>query len=110
MAFWSHRLSLKKVYYNWKSGKSEKYILCFPRLETGQPPACFHSCVGRIRYLGVLLYDGDRIQEIASCDESELVTKQRELIQNPFAPEVIAQAEKDGVNTSVIEAAQKSPG
>ena len=39
------------------AGKSEKCILCFPRLETGQAPACFHSCVGRIRYLGVLLYD-----------------------------------------------------
>ncbi|MBW4493835.1 MAG: 4Fe-4S dicluster domain-containing protein [Oscillatoria princeps RMCB-10] len=24
----------KKVYYNWKSGKSEKCILCFPRLES----------------------------------------------------------------------------
>jgi nitrate reductase beta subunit len=36
----------KKTYYNWKTGKSEKCILCFPRLETGQAPACFHSCVG----------------------------------------------------------------
>ena len=51
----------KKIYYNWKTGKSEKCILCFPRLETGQPPACFHSCVGRIRYLGVMLYDADRV-------------------------------------------------
>ena len=51
----------KKVYYNWSTGKSEKCILCYPRLETGQAPACFHSCVGRIRYLGVLLYDADRI-------------------------------------------------
>ena len=99
----------KKVYYNWKTGKSEKCILCFPRLETGQAPACFHSCVGRIRYLGVVLYDADRIHEIASVDESELVTKQRELIQNPFDPEVIAQAEKCGIHPSVIEAAQKSP-
>ncbi len=99
----------KKVYYNWKSGKSEKCILCFPRLETGQAPACFHSCVGRIRYLGVVLYDGDRIHEIASADESELVAKQRELILNPFDPAVISQAEKDGVHASVIEAAQKSP-
>jgi nitrate reductase beta subunit len=45
----------KKVFFNWFTGKSEKCILCFPRLETGQAPACFHSCVGRIRYLGVLL-------------------------------------------------------
>ena len=99
----------KKVYYNWKTGKSEKCILCYPRLETGQAPACFHSCVGRIRYLGVVLYDGDRIHEIASVDESQLVAKQRELILNPFDPEVIAQAERCGVHPSVIEAAQKSP-
>ena len=56
----------KKIYFNWQSGKSEKCILCYPRLETGQPPACFHSCVGRIRYLGVLLYDADRIEAAAS--------------------------------------------
>jgi nitrate reductase beta subunit len=36
----------KKTYYNWSTGKSEKCILCYPRLETGQAPACFHSCVG----------------------------------------------------------------
>jgi nitrate reductase beta subunit len=51
----------KKTFYNWSTGKSEKCILCFPRLETGQAPACFHSCVGRIRYLGPLLYDADRL-------------------------------------------------
>ncbi|HEY9703704.1 MAG TPA: 4Fe-4S dicluster domain-containing protein, partial [Allocoleopsis sp.] len=99
----------KKVYYNWKSGKSEKCILCYPRLETGQAPACFHSCVGRIRYLGILLYDADRIEEIASCDESELVTKQRDLIVNPFDPAIIAQAQKNGIHPSVIESAQNSP-
>lgn len=99
----------KKVYYNWKSGKSEKCILCYPRLETGQAPACFHSCVGRIRYLGVLLYDADRIEEIASCDEKDLVAKQREMILDPFDPEVIEQAKKDGVHHSVIESAQQSP-
>ncbi|MHB8148086.1 MAG: 4Fe-4S dicluster domain-containing protein, partial [Vulcanimicrobiaceae bacterium] len=33
----------KKVFYNWSTGKSEKCVLCFPRLETGQAPACFHS-------------------------------------------------------------------
>ena len=49
----------KKVFYNWNTGKSEKCLLCYPRVETGQAPACFHSCVGRIRYMGVLLYDAD---------------------------------------------------
>jgi len=43
----------KKTYYNWHTGKSEKCILCYPRLESGQAPACMHSCVGRIRYLGM---------------------------------------------------------
>jgi nitrate reductase beta subunit len=99
----------KKVYYNWKSGKSEKCILCFPRLESGQAPACFHSCVGRIRYLGVVLYDADLIKEAASAPDHELVDKQREMILDPFDPKVIAQAERNGVHHSVIQSAQKSP-
>jgi nitrate reductase beta subunit len=99
----------KKVYYNWQTGKSEKCILCFPRLETGQAPACFHSCVGRIRYLGVVLYDADRIQETASAPDEELVARHRQLILDPFDTRVIAQAERDGVHSSVIESAQKSP-
>ena len=68
----------KKVYYNWSTGKSEKCILCFPRLETGQAPACAHSCVGRIRYLGVLLYDADRIPAAAMCSDLGLVDAQRD--------------------------------
>jgi len=55
----------KKVYFNWSTGKAEKCILCYPRLETGQAPACMHSCVGRIRYLGMVLCDADRIEEVA---------------------------------------------
>ena len=27
----------KKIYYNWKSGKAEKCIFCYPRIEAGQP-------------------------------------------------------------------------
>ena len=49
----------KKTYFNWSTGKAEKCILCYPRLESGQPPACFHSCVGRIRYIGLVLYDAE---------------------------------------------------
>ena len=43
----------KKIYYNWSSGKSEKCIFCYPRIEAGQPTVCSETCVGRIRYLGV---------------------------------------------------------
>ena len=52
----------KKIYYNWTSGKAEKCIFCYPRIEAGQPTVCSETCVGRIRYLGVLLYDADGIQ------------------------------------------------
>jgi len=99
----------KKTYYNWASGKSEKCILCFPRLESGQPPACFHSCVGRIRYLGVLLYDADRIQEVASAPENDLVEAQRSIIQDPFDPKIIAAAKENGIPDDMLEAAKNSP-
>jgi len=99
----------KKTYYNWHTGKSEKCILCFPRLETGQAPACFHSCVGRIRYLGVLLYDAERIEEMAKMPESELIEAQREMILDPSDPTVIEEAKRSGIHDSVIEAAQHSP-
>jgi len=99
----------KKTYFNWSTGKSEKCILCFPRLETGQAPACFHSCVGRIRYLGVLLYDASRIEEVAELPDDQLVEGQRSLILDPFDPAVMAAARANGIHESVIESAQKSP-
>ncbi|MCZ2121460.1 MAG: nitrate reductase subunit beta [Anaerolineales bacterium] len=99
----------KKTYFNWSSGKSEKCILCFPRLESGQPPACFHSCVGRIRYLGVLLYDADLIEKSASVPDEELVAAQREMIQDPFDPAIIAAAKANGISDVMITAAQNSP-
>ncbi len=99
----------KKTFYNWSTGKSEKCILCFPRVETGQAPACFHSCVGRIRYLGVLLYDAERIEAVARTPDDGLIEAQRSLILDPHDPEVIAAARQNGVPESTIEAAQKSP-
>jgi nitrate reductase beta subunit len=100
----------KKIYFNWKSGKSEKCIFCYPRIEAGQPTICSETCVGRIRYLGVLLYDADRIHEVASTEsEQDLYKKQLEIFLDPHDPAVIAQARKDGVPDSVIEAAQQSP-
>jgi nitrate reductase beta subunit len=99
----------KKMYYNWQTGKSEKCILCFPRLETGQAPACFHSCVGRIRYLGVVLYDAARIYDVARLPLDQLVEGQRSLILDPHDPKIIAAARQNGIHDSVIESAQKSP-
>jgi nitrate reductase / nitrite oxidoreductase, beta subunit len=99
----------KKVFYNWFTGKSEKCILCFPRLETGQAPACFHSCVGRIRYLGVLLYDADQIETVAKRPDAELIDGHRDMILDPHDPKVIAAARANGIHDSMIESAQKSP-
>jgi nitrate reductase beta subunit len=99
----------KKTYFNWFTGKSEKCILCFPRLETGQAPACFHSCVGRIRYLGVLLYDASRLEEVAKLPDDQLVEGQRSLILDPRDPAVIDAALRNGIDESVIDSAQRSP-
>ncbi len=99
----------KKTYYTWSSGKSEKCILCYPRQENGEAPACFHSCVGRIRYLGVLLYDADLIEETAKKPDHELVEAQRAMILDPQDPEVIAAARKNGIHEQVLKAAQRSP-
>lgn len=99
----------KKSYYNWSTGKSEKCILCYPRLESGQAPACMHSCVGRIRYLGVMLYDADKIVQVASCDEDQLVDAQLDIYLDPYDPEVIRQAKENGIADSTIKAAQDSP-
>lgn len=99
----------KKVYYNWSTGKSEKCILCFPRLETGQATACAHSCVGRIRYLGVLLYDADLLPQTAMVPDDQLVEAHRAVILDPYDPEVIAAARANGIEDSWISAAQDSP-
>ena len=99
----------KKVYFNWSTGKAEKCILCFPRLETGQAPACFHSCVGRIRYLGVLLYDADKLVDAAKKEDLELTEAHRDMILDPHDPAVIAQARKTGMAEDMIASAQRSP-
>ncbi|MCA9734962.1 MAG: nitrate reductase subunit beta [Deferribacteres bacterium] len=101
----------KKSYFNWGTGKSEKCILCYPRIESGQAPACMHSCVGRIRYLGVMLYDADKIESAltGSKNDQELALRQRDILLDPNDPVVIQAAKENGVPDSTIKAAQDSP-
>ena len=99
----------KKPYYNWRSGKMEKCLLCYPRLEAGQPPACFHACPGRIRYMGPIMVDEDRVMEAATADEADLVSAQRSIVLDPHDPKVIKQAKKQGISDSWLEAAKRSP-
>lgn len=100
----------KKIYFNWKSGKSEKCIFCYPRIEAAMPTVCAETCVGRIRYLGVLLYDADAIEQAASTEnEKDLYKRQLGVFLDPHDPEVIRQALTDGISQNVIDAAQRSP-
>ncbi|MCL4748421.1 MAG: nitrate reductase subunit beta, partial [Burkholderiaceae bacterium] len=100
----------KKIYYNWKSGKAEKCIFCYPRIEAGQPTVCSETCVGRIRYLGVLLYDADRIEQAASVgDDRDLYQAQLDVFLDPNDPAVLEQARRDGVPEAWLTAAQASP-
>lgn len=100
----------KKIYYNWKSGKSEKCTFCYPRIEAGQPTVCSETCVGRIRYLGVLLYDADKIEEAAATPlEKDLYQAQIDLFLDPSDPEVQAAARAEGIPDSWLTAAQESP-
>ncbi len=71
---------------------------------------CSETCVGRIRYLGVLLYDADRIEEAASTEREFTSTeRQCEASLDPHDPSVIEEALKQGIPENVIDAAQRSP-
>lgn len=100
----------KKIYYNWKSGKAEKCIFCYPRIEAGEPTVCSETCVGRIRYLGVVLYDADRIEAAASApDEKDLYQAQLDVFLDPNDPLVQAEARASGISEAWLEAAKVSP-
>jgi nitrate reductase beta subunit len=100
----------KKVYFNWHTGKAEKCTFCYPRIESGQPTICSETCVGRIRYIGVVLYDADRVGAAASVpDPHDLYRSQLDLFLDPDDPEVRAAAAADGVPHDWIDAARRSP-
>ena len=100
----------KKVYFNHRTGKAEKCTFCFPRIEAGMPTVCAETCVGRLRYIGLVLYDADRVLEAASvADERDLYEAQRSVLLDPFDPEVQAAAAEAGIPHDWIEAAKASP-
>jgi nitrate reductase beta subunit len=100
----------KKVYFNWHTGRSEKCMFCYPRIESGIPTLCAESCVGRIRSVGVLLYDAEQIRFTASVnDEQELYPAQTRMFLDPRDPEVLELARSQGISESYLSAAQRSP-
>lgn len=99
-----------KVYYNWNTHKAEKCNFCYPRTEAGLPTVCSETCVGKIRYIGVVLYDADKVKEAASVeDPKKLYESQLSIFLDPFDEEVIAKAKEAGINDSWIKSAQESP-
>ncbi len=99
-----------KVYFNHKTGKAEKCTLCYPRLEVGLPTVCSETCVGRLRYLGIVLYDADRVLEAASVeDPRDLLDAQRSVLLDPHDPEVVRAARESGIPEDWVTAAQASP-
>lgn len=100
----------KKVYFNWHTGRSEKCIFCYPRIEAGMPTLCAHTCVGRIRYVGVVLYDVDKIQWAASAQKTqEVYPAHLDILADPEDPEVIASAKQQGISENFVQAAKRSP-
>ncbi|MEU4222678.1 nitrate reductase subunit beta [Nonomuraea sp. NPDC026600] len=100
----------KKVYFNHRTGKAEKCTFCYPRVEVGIPTVCSETCVGRLRYLGLLLYDADRVAEAASVpDEQDLYQAHKSVLLDPHDPEVIAAARAANIPEDWLEAARNSP-
>ncbi|WP_084703911.1 nitrate reductase subunit beta [Phaeacidiphilus oryzae] len=100
----------KKVYFNHRTGKAEKCTMCYPRVEVGLPTVCSETCVGRLRYLGVMLYDEEAVARAASVqDEKRLYQAQLEVFLDPEDPRVRREAERAGIAHEWIEAARRSP-
>jgi nitrate reductase beta subunit len=91
----------KKVYFNHKTGKAEKCTFCYPRIEVGLPTVCSETCVGRLRYIGLVLYDADQVLQAASVEkDTDLYAAQRACFLDPDDPEVQQAARAPGSRRS----------
>ncbi|MDX6742213.1 nitrate reductase subunit beta [Actinocorallia sp. A-T 12471] len=100
----------KKVYFNHRTGKAEKCTFCYPRVEVGLPTVCSETCVGRLRYIGLVLYDADKVLEAACTPEdTDLYEAQRSVFLDPEDPGVQRAAEEAGIPRDWVEAARRSP-
>jgi len=79
-------------------------------VEVGLPTVCSETCVGRLRYLGLFLYDADRVTEAASTpDPQDLYEAQLDLLLDPNDPAVIAAAREQDIPEDWLDAARRSP-
>ena len=101
----------KKIYFNHKTGKAEKCTFCYPRIEVGLPTVCSETCVGRLRYLGLFLYDADRCSPPRPTpDEKDLYAGAAGLFLDPDDPRGGRRGPRStGIPTDWLEAARRSP-
>ena len=101
----------KKIYFNHNTGKAEKCTFCYPRIEVGLPTVCSETCVGRLRYLGLFLYDADRVTEAAAdAGRAGPVRGAAGPDARPERPGGDRRApEREGIPDDWIEAARRSP-
>ena len=79
----------KKIYYNWKSGKAESASSAIRASRRPADRVCSETCVGRIRYLGAVFYDADRIRRPPAQHEKRPVPGQLDIFLDPNDPKVI---------------------
>ncbi len=87
--------------------------ICNHCLNPGCVAACPQGAIYKRGEDGVVLVSQERcadaIEEAARAPQESLVQAQRDVIKDPFDPEVIAAAKASGIPDSKIDAAQKSP-
>ncbi len=73
-------------------------------------PLCAETCVGRIRHVGLFLYDADRIKEAASAPtDRDVYPAHLGIFLNPHDPDIVSEAREQGIPENFIEAAKLSP-
>jgi nitrate reductase beta subunit len=98
----------KKVFYNWRSGKSKKCTFCYPAVERAQAPLCFRSCSAGALLLEPVLYDADRIRETASSDLADLTGRLGKIMPDPCESSVARLAKGNGVTEAVLASVRAS--
>jgi nitrate reductase beta subunit len=79
-------------------------------VEAGQPTICSETCVGRLRHLGLFLYDADALLPAAATpNPQDLYEAQLGVFLDPEDPAVQAEATRQGISADWIEAARRSP-
>ena len=74
------------------------------------PTLCAGSCVGRMRYVGVVLYDAEKIKSAASASQpSSLYRAHLDILLDPNDPKIATTAAEQGISQNFIDAARRSP-